>query len=103
MLFDAKNFGARVRLLRKRSGQTQEQLAEKLNISTSYLGKIELGRRTPSIDLLLDMAEQFGVTVDVLLRGEQTEISSPESLVAKMVLLSEELADLAISIQGVKR
>ena len=102
MLFDAKNFGAKVRLLRKRSGQTQEQLAEELNISTSYLGKIELGRRTPSIDLLLDMAEQFGVTVDELLRGDRKEALSQESIVTKMVLLSEELAELAISIQGLK-
>ena len=64
MLFDAKFFGAKVRLLRKRSGQTQEQLAEKLNISANYLGKIEIGSRTPSLDLLLEMSEHFGVTVD---------------------------------------
>ena len=102
MLFDARNFGATVRLLRKRSSLTQEQLAENLNISTSYLGKIELGSRTPSIDLLLDMAEQFGVTVDELLRGGRKEKASPEGIVAKMVLLSEELADLAMSIQGMK-
>ena len=102
MLFDARNLGATVRLLRKRSSLTQEQLAENLNISTSYLGKIELGSRTPSIDLLLDMAEQFGVTVDELLRGGRKEKSSPDDIVAKMVLLSEELADLAISIQSIK-
>lgn len=102
MLFDAKNFGVKVRFVRKRSGQTQEQLAELLNISISHLGKIEIGSRAPSIDLLLTLAEQFGVTVDELLRDNRKEKSSPEDVVAKMVLLSEELADLAVSIQGLK-
>ena len=102
MLFDAKIFGANVRLLRKRSGLTQEQLAEKLNISTSYLGKIEIGSRTPSIDLLLDLADQFGVTVDELLQSGRKGKPSSESIIAKMVLLSEELADLAASIQDLK-
>ena len=102
MLFDAKIFGANVRLLRKRSGLTQEQLAEKLNISTSYLGKIEIGSRTPSIDLLLDLADQFGVTVDELLQSGRKEKQSSESIIAKIVLLSGELADLAASIQDLK-
>lgn len=102
MLFDARIFGANIRLLRKRSGLTQEQLAEKLSISTSYLGKIEIGSRTPSIDLLLDLADQFSVTVDELLQGGRKEKPSSESIIAKMVLLSEELADLAASIQDLK-
>ena len=53
--------------LRKERSMTQEQLAEKLHISISHLAKIEIGRNAPSIDLLLEMAEFFGVTVDELL------------------------------------
>ena len=102
MLFDTKAFGVRMKQLRKHSYLTQEQLAELLNISVSHLGKIEIGSRAPSIDLILALAEQFGVTVDELLRDNRKEKSSQEEVVAKMVLLSEELADLTISIQGLK-
>ena len=43
MYYDQKESGKRIAALRKEKGLTQEQLAEKLNISTSTLGKIERG------------------------------------------------------------
>lgn len=43
MYYDQKESGKRIAALRKKKGLTQEQLAEKLNISTSTLGKIERG------------------------------------------------------------
>ena len=102
MLFDTKDFGFRVKMLRKCSGLTQEQLAEKLHISISHLAKIEIGRNAPSVDLVLEMAEFFGVTVDELLRGDKEEILSPEGVVAKLVSLSKEIADLSIYFRNAK-
>ena len=41
MRFDAKEFGGRIRDLRKKKGITQEQLSIMLNISANYLAKVE--------------------------------------------------------------
>lgn len=43
MYYDQKESGKRIAELRKEKGLTQDQLAEKLNISTSNLGKLEAG------------------------------------------------------------
>ena len=48
---------------------TQEQLAEKLNISTSTLGKIERGIQGFSIDLLIEIDIFFGISTDYILIG----------------------------------
>lgn len=55
MYFDPKECGRRIAKLRKERGLTQEQLAEKLNISTSNLGKLERGLQGLSIDLLVEI------------------------------------------------
>ena len=41
MYFNREDYGSRIRSLRKKRGLTQEQLAEKMNVSTPYIAKIE--------------------------------------------------------------
>lgn len=62
--------GPRIAALRRQAGMSQAELASRLKISSSAVGMYEQGRREPSVDLLLDMAEIFGVSMDVLLRGQ---------------------------------
>lgn len=69
MHFQQAEFGYRVKLLRKERGMTQEQLAARLNISADHLGKIELGKRGISLDLLLDISEVLDISLDYLLKG----------------------------------
>lgn len=69
MYYDQKESGKRIAELRKKKGLTQEQLAEKLNISTSNLGKLERGLQSFSIDLLIEIGFFFGVSTDYLLLG----------------------------------
>ena len=61
MLYIPKDSGLRIQKLRRQSGMTQEQLAGKVNISTSTLGKIERGIQSPSIDLMVELSSLFGV------------------------------------------
>ena len=56
-------------ILRKRAGMSQLQLANKLNIGPSAIGMYEQGRRTPSVELLINMANLFGVSLDYLITG----------------------------------
>ena len=50
MRHDLKECGKRIQQLRKERELTQEQLAEKLNVSQNTIAKIESGLRRPSID-----------------------------------------------------
>ena len=58
--------------LRKQAGMSQLQLARKLNVSPSAIGMYEQGRRMPTIDILIQMATLFGVSLDYLVTGTET-------------------------------
>lgn len=72
----SKSVGEFLAVLRKANGYTQQEVAEKLNISNRTLSSWETDRTTPDILLLPAIADLYGVTVDELLRGERTEKSS---------------------------
>ncbi len=61
--------GARISLLRRRSGLSQKQLAHAVGVSASAIGMYEQERRVPSVELLIQMAELFSVSTDFLLTG----------------------------------
>lgn len=63
-------FGERIAEQRKKLGLSQEELAEKLNISQKSISKYERGDRRPSYEVLVLMAALFDVTTDYLL-GEE--------------------------------
>ena len=57
-----KQFGGRLRELRKRAGMTQRELADKVNVSFTYISKIEKGVAThPSKSVVLKLAEVLNV------------------------------------------
>ena len=69
--------------LRRKSGMTQIELAEKLNYSDKAVSKWERGESVPDISVLKTIADMFGVTVDYLITAdhgfeELTEEIPPE-------------------------
>lgn len=69
--------GTRIRQERLNQNLTQEQLAEKLNVSTTYMGYIERGERTLTLSKLIDLANLLDVSIDYLLMDSIS--SSPSS------------------------
>ncbi|MGE6895630.1 helix-turn-helix domain-containing protein [Priestia flexa] len=65
---DYKKLGSRIREERLKLNLTQEILAEDINISVSYIGQIERGERSLSLDTLFKLAHRLGVTIDYLLQ-----------------------------------
>ena len=65
--------GARIAALRREAGLNQAELAQRLQISPSAEGMSEQGRREPSADTLVAMAQLFGVSTDYLLTGQAAE------------------------------
>ena len=56
--------------LRKKQGLTQQQLADKLNLSNKTISKWKSGSGSPDISNLPVLAEALGISVDELLKGE---------------------------------
>ncbi len=75
-----KQFGSRVKELRKQAGWSQKDLAGKLNTSLPQLNKYEGGFSMPPAEKLLQLAELFDTTVDYLLTGDQREVKPMHSL-----------------------
>lgn len=74
-----QRFGEKLRTLRKQHNLTMRELADKLGLSThGYIGDLESGRRQPSLELAVKIADFFGVTVDQLARDE-IELEQPNS------------------------
>lgn len=69
--------GARIALLRKQSGLSQRSLAAALRVSPSAVGMYEQDRRTPSTELLIEMARLFDVSTDFLLTGRSRQRDVP--------------------------
>ena len=56
--------GKKLKQLRKSRGLTQEQVAEKVDITRSTISNYEIGRRTPHLKDLSALASVFGVGLD---------------------------------------
>ena len=64
-------FGAKLRTLRKQSDMTMKELAAALDISAhSYIGKLEMGEKRPSVEMALKISRLFNVSLDRLLKDE---------------------------------
>lgn len=66
---ERKTIGGLIAALRKASGMTQKDLAEKLNVSDKSVSRWERDDGAPDLSLIPVIAEVFGVTCDELLRG----------------------------------
>ena len=59
--------------LRKKNGWSQEELAEKVNVSRQSVSKWEGAQAVPDLEKILKLADLFGVTTDYLLKDEMGE------------------------------
>ena len=68
---EKKTIGTFIAVLRKANGMTQQELADKLNISNKAVSRWERNECAPDISLIPAIAEIFDVTCDELLKGER--------------------------------
>lgn len=58
--------------LRKQKGFSQEELAEKINVSRQTISKWEIGSSTPEMEKLIMLSEVFEISLDQLVLGNET-------------------------------
>lgn len=81
--------GSNIANYRKGAGLTQAGLAEKLNYSDKAVSKWERGESMPDVTTLVQLAEQFGITVNDLLVDPDALPGNPGTLEKAMTQVSE--------------
>ena len=95
--------GRRIQLRRKQQGLTQEQLADRMNVSIQMISNLERGNKAIRIDNLINLSQILDVSTDYILTGKETQ-DDFHALMARIEALSpanrkmiEMLVDYCIS------
>lgn len=97
-MFDPMKFGKALSTLRKRADMTQNEVADRLNLSRQAISKYERGESFPDISVLVMIAELFDVTLDELIGygdptgGESSLLQSIAQGISDVV--AENIADV---------
>lgn len=88
-------FHEKIKILRKKEGMSQQQLADQLNIHVTHLSKIENAHLLPSLDTLRVITQIFNVSADDLINDEQEEleVSVQNKTFSEQVVLMNQLDD----------
>lgn len=76
---DYQLLGLNIRNYRVKLGWTQERLAREIGVSTSFIGHIERGSRTASLDTLVLICNAMNISADQLLGNNLQPKSLPEN------------------------
>ena len=75
--------------LRKQKGFSQEELANRLNVSRQTISKWEVGESTPDMEKLAAISDLFEVSLDELVKGEEPKLAEPSEQIVKSELYSD--------------
>ncbi len=104
---DYVDLGRRIRKQRTQLNWTQAELAERVNVSTSFIGHVERGTRKASLETLVSLANALNVSLDYLLAGslDNSVIGPiPQSLSShQRVALQEILATIQDNLSSWER
>lgn len=68
---DQQKIGAFMKALRKEKQLTQEQFAEKFNVSSRTVSRWENGNNMPDLDIIIQISDFYGIEIRELLDGER--------------------------------
>lgn len=85
MRYNMKESGKRIQELRRDRGMTQTQLAEYVGISSDNLGRIERGQQGVSIDLLIELADFFAVSMDYIALGRKMKVDAVRLMIRSAI------------------
>lgn len=93
-------FGQRLREQRKANGWTLEQFAERAGLSANYVGDLERGKKSPSLETFCRIVEVLGVSADALIRDSVASASyvADDELNRKLSLLTPKQKKAAVDI-----
>ena len=89
MYYNIVETGRLIQQLRKEKGITQEEFAARLNITDRHLRRIESGEKGASIDIIIEISELCGASLDFIIVGRTRESKMKERLHSAIKALAE--------------
>ena len=89
MMYDKLKTGRRISNERNEIDLSREQLAEQVGLSPYYIGQIERGNRSMSIETLIKISECLRISIDYLITGQEKTPEVNNGLQALVLKLSE--------------
>ncbi len=86
---DQIKIGAFLKELRKEHELSQEQLAERFNVSSRSISRWENGNTMPDISVMIELADFYNIDIRDLLRGERKSEKMEENLKETLVMVAE--------------
>lgn len=95
---ELKAIGNRIGNRRKQLNYTQEQIAEKMDVSVQMVSNLERGNKAIRIDNLIKIAEILGVSTDYILTGEivSKDVGEMSARLARLSARDAETVNLLI-------
>lgn len=75
----AKKFGMKLKLLRQRAGWSQDELAYRAGLNSSYVGRIERAERNVTLKVVEKLARALRVQVKVLFEFDDEEVDDEQN------------------------
>ena len=105
-MVDLVEIGKRIQGRRKQMGLTQEQLADKMDVSIQMVSNLERGNKSIRIENLIKLSEILNISTDYILTGKETA-EDMQGLTEQMASLSQKerkmmklLMDFCLSENG---
>ena len=102
MALDYESIGKRIKRYRTDKGLSQEELGQTVSVNTQHISNIEAGRKYPSLELLILIANALDVSADDLLTDNLKHSSSPVSTEIHDLLLDCNQDEKAILTKTVR-
>lgn len=94
---DNRYMGAQIRRCRMKQGYTQERLAERVGVSTSFIGHVERGTRKASVATIEKISRALGEPIDALVRPAFDE-KEERAYTREQLRKARKLLEVALSL-----
>ena len=87
------DFSVKLKALRKSKGYSQQALADKLGVTKSLISGYEQDLRLPSLDMLVKISREFGVSSDYLRSLDRQKTINVEALTDRQIAIISDMVN----------
>lgn len=99
---DYSALGKRIRAERQKNKLTQAELAEKINVTTAFIGQIERGERKFSLETLIEITSALNVSADYILRDSMIYNNNSAMSELMSLLENQDISKMHLAIDIIK-
>ena len=93
-------FGERLKAARTAKHMSQQALADKLGVTKSLISGYEQDLRLPSLDMLVKISREFGVSSDYLLSLDRQKTINVEALTDRQIAIISDMVNEFAELNG---